>query len=688
MHSKKNLFRIILTLSCLAPVLVYANTPAPELLAPKDENYRKPSEPIVLKFPFDIINNITTQLALEVDNIDVSLLVKIEGNVVIFTPTSPLLPGMHQLRMVEYADNGDIVELGNWQFEVRQSAAFQSQQLQVAASLNGSGIAASDYTPQDPEIDNYSSNGAAEINYQASNGDSGVQLHSTLIYDRVEENTTTGKSLDLGDFLLQVDVNKHSRLNVGHHAIEYASLIYRDFNRRGVSGSVTLPGINSSIQLFSAHSTDLYGFNGGLGVSDADNRSEGIVLSVQPFTQNPQALTLSTAYLSGAQSEADGELGFSVEESSGTAQSLAADSLLLDQRLRLYLEAAKSHYDYDGNHSPMDAITDSAYQFLAQYDALPSGSDADPWQWGLSVEKLIVEPDFRVLSNQQLGSDVDYSSISSNLNKGNWTSQVFFHKESDNLDHRFDATNHINTTGLELNYSGTREDATSVLDSWNYRGVYQLTRQQQDGVELGADGNTLPKNDSRTEFIQFTAEYGYPWGSWYLSLSRDELSDDSGQQQDSQAQGTELGGSINLNSDHLLSASFAYINSEELATHLDNQSITYHIGLESNFAAQAITSSLSADYQKTDDALYEDLTENQNQLSVNAVLGKTFRQPHGASPGVDLQLRASYFDLVNQLSDEDSSNFYEVFIDLNIYWNAQSPSASTQAAFTTEENWQ
>ena len=133
------------------------------------------------------MSNVTTQLALEVDAIDVSSLVVVEGKRVIYAPPSPFTPGMHQLRLVEYAANGDIIELGHWRFEVRQSAAFQQQHAQLAASLNNSYLIGHEYSNDDPGIDNYHSNGAVNVTFNARNNNTAVHFQGDLIYQEDEE---------------------------------------------------------------------------------------------------------------------------------------------------------------------------------------------------------------------------------------------------------------------------------------------------------------------------------------------------------------------------------------------------------------------------------------------------------------------------------------------------------------------
>jgi len=671
MYTKKYALPLMLTL--MVPFSLLANTLAPQLVLPEGKDYRAPSERIVIEFPFDILSNVTNQLALEIDAIDVSSLVEIDGKQVIYVPPSPFTPGMHQLRLVEYAANGDIVELGDWRFEVRQSAAFQEQQVHLAASLNNSYLLADDYSPEDPDIDKYHSNGAVDVAFNARNNNNAVHFQGNLIYEENEENSAHRKQLDLGHYLLSVDVGKYAHFNVGHHAIQYSSLIYRDFNRRGVSGRFSLPGTNSAVQLFSARTGDLYGFTQGLGVEDADDRVSGGVINYQPFSNNPNALTVSTSYMTGARKSGNANLGFFVEESFGDAQSIALDSQLADQRVRLYLEAAQSNFDFDGDEAGVDTSQGNAYQFISQYTSQPIGVGAMPWQWGVSIEKSIVEPNFYSLSNRNLISDNDFTMVSTTLSKGSWFSEFFIRAEQDNLDDRFDSTNKTDMLGLDVTYSRVSANKKTLLGSPTYRLIYQQTQQTQDGVELDAFMAPISPNDNQTQLIELLGEFSYQWGSWYFLVSHNSFEDDSNIQADSQTKGAEWGGDFTVSDQHTLTTSINYYDTEESDSQLGNQLITYHMGIVSNFESMALKSRLTIDYEQIDDTLTQFELIKENKLAISATLSKQLSRPSGPVPGMDLQLRASYFDLDSHTTFEEDTHFYEIFVDLNLYWDSHQP---------------
>lgn len=674
MYYKKGCYlSLILIFSSMLPASLLAKTLTLHLLPPTDKNFRNPSEQLVIQFPFSILDNVTTQLALEIDNIDVSSLVTINDDLVIYVPASPLTPGFHQLRMVEYASSGDIVELGNWQFEIRQSASFQQQQVSFAATLNNSYLLADNHSEANSDIDKFHANGAAEVTYSARDEQHAIDFQGNVIYQKDEVNSTRGKQLDLGHYLLQVDMNENTQLNVGHHALQYSSLIYQDYNRRGISGSFSLPDINSKVQLLGARTGDLHGFSEGLGVGDSADRIHGAVFNFQPVSHNPEALTLSTSYMTGSQKSADAILGVFVEESSGNAQSLALDSYLLDQRLHLYLEAAQSDFDFDGNQNLLDSIEDSAYQFVTQYTSRPSSTGGTPWQWSITLEKSIVEPNFYTLSNQHLVSDNDLTRVSTNLSFGPWHSQFYITSARDNLDDRFASTNQTEQSGFDLTYSGVSSSKSTQLENYNHQLTFQRTQTDQDGVELDEFLLPLPANENNTHFIELFSEFTYPWGSWYYLLNHQSFEDHSIYQQDSKIKGAEWGGDLTIREQHTFTTSVRVYDTKDQQSQLTNKLQAFQFGIISNFESTAMTSSLTVDYEYLNDELFEYGSLESEKISANASLAKQYYQPSGSSPGMDLQFRVSYFDQNSSLLLDEDGHFYEIFADLNIYWESHQP---------------
>ena len=124
-------------LSLSAITTAWAAAPSdwkPELL-PAAGSMRAPSEPIRIAVPA-LSTDKLEPLALELNGLDVTLLVAREPGRLVFTPPQPLAWGRHQLRLVERATNGEILERGRWIVEIRKSSAFREAQLQSNIDLN------------------------------------------------------------------------------------------------------------------------------------------------------------------------------------------------------------------------------------------------------------------------------------------------------------------------------------------------------------------------------------------------------------------------------------------------------------------------------------------------------------------------------------------------------------------------
>lgn len=654
---------------------VQASTLNLALLPPENQSFREAKQEIKIEFPFSILDNITTQLALEIDSIDVSSMVRVDDRLIIFTPPSPLVVGIHEMRLVEYAINGDIIELGNWTFEIRQSATFREQKLSIGAAINNSYLADSDSSEGEADVTEYSADGSANITYSASNENAALNFTGDLLYVEAEENAVRGEQVDLGEYLLGIDLGKNTHFDVGHHAINHNSLIYNGFNRRGLSGRFTLPSLNSALQIFSSRTGDLQGFTRGLGVEDEDNRTSGITLDYQPFSHNPELLTFSTSYISGKRKDEDFTMGMPVEESSGEATSIALDSQLLDKKLRVRLEAAQSEFDFDGDSSGLDKERDNAYRFITQYAAQAIGSSETPVFWDISLEKIIVEPNFYSLSNSHLASDRDFTQLTNNITKGPWLSQLILGYEEDNLDNRFDST--INTSSasfiIEYTQANTANDTSSLLGIPTYRLSYVTSKQNQEGIELDQLMVPIPENENETLYVELFSEFVYERGSWSLTFSNDELDSNPLIQSDSSTQSAIFSSNFNVNESHSIGIDITSSTTKEDEANLRYDELIYNLNFNSNFKRLGINTYFAINYEKIEDEISGPPTDEFNRLVLGASLSKQLLRAKDLFPGIDLRLRGSYSDTDDRSSFDDDSDFYEIFLDLNFYWDINRP---------------
>ena len=158
--------------------------------------------------------------------------------------------------------------------------------------------------------------------------------------------------------------------------------------------------------------------------------------TVQPIPGNAEALALVGTYVNGG---SDGQASTSViggpGASDGNAASIIADSSLLQQRLRLRGELAKSSYDFDGSAGDLAPLGGHAYSGLATYvpwsDMVVSGH---PFLWNMGLEKKLISTYFHSPSNPSAISDRDMSRVFTGVNWYGLDVQVNAGKESDNVD--------------------------------------------------------------------------------------------------------------------------------------------------------------------------------------------------------------------------------------------------------------
>jgi hypothetical protein len=654
---------ILASFNCVAQ---NSNQLQPTLLSPESSNYRKATDVLRIQFPEGALVNLNTQLALEIDNIDVSSMVAIEGDQLVFTPPSPFVLGNHELRLVEYAANGDIIELGFWSFEVRQSVAFREQQLVIGAVLNNRYRTADNYSNSDVDIQKYRSDGAADIAYTAKNKNSGIDFNANLLYDEDEDNTIRGEQVDLGQYLLGIDLGKNTHIDIGHHSVQHSSLIYSQFHRRGISGNFKLPSVNSVLRVFSSRTGDLQGFTEGLGVEDSDNRVDGIALDYQPFQSNPESLTIITSYLTGKRKDEDETIGMFVEESGGDAASIAIDSKVLDKTLHIHVEAAQSRFDFDGSYDNFDKESDAAFGFFTRYSPLPNSGSETALLWDISLEKAIVSPNFYSLSNAYLAADRDFTKLSSNIDKGNIYAQTFISFEKDNLDNRFTSTNNTLSGGAFVSYA-----QTSISNSWlgspQYSVTYLYTKNDQDDP-VGAS-----TNDNTNELIELGSQFSYDKGNWSLAVGESKFNDDTGFNTDNIINTYRIDGSYSITNVNFISAGISAENTKDTDLNLEARRVIYSVSVNHSSPVYSTNAYLTLHFEELDDETLGPLSEIKNTFTVEASIGKRLLEAKNLFPGINLSLSGTYREAEDKTLLNNDATDYAVFLNLNFYWDVSKP---------------
>jgi len=655
--------RLVLCALCTAWVPASAAW-QPTLAAAKNTSYREADEAFRIHVPPEVSVAELQTLALELDAIDVTAMVKRDGEYAVYTPLKPLLPGNHSLRVVEYAEDGSILELGFWTFEVRQSALFREYALAADTQLTA-GYRVADHNLNEPLPGRLQGQGSSQVGFRASSGNWQTQGQFDLIYNSPNDSRTGARKLDAGEYLFSSG-NTYAEARVGHQTVGSSSLV-DNFRRRGVALVGKMPGINSQVTGFSLSSEDVIGFRRGLAIGDSQRRVDGITIDSSPLPNRPQALYLSATRLQAQGSDTSGLVAGLGDggSSKGTAWSLSADSQLLNDRLRLRGELARSDYDFDSADS-LAAENDTAYSLLASFaDSTRSGTN-----WNAGVETREIGTFFKSLANQSLPSDKRLLRF---FGGAQWTTlgvQASLERQKDNVsDLKVLPRIKTSLSMLSVNWAPTQTAPVGWLGAPSL-GV-SLSRQQQDQIYTPAGFLQAPADNTLNQW-QVSATFSYAKGNWGLTLGDNRFRDRANLQDDTDTRSLYFDSSLSLGQRVSLSPSVHVDRTEDLDLKQTSSVVTY--ALQSTFILRP---------DKLDGALDLNLNQNQtsddsidnNTLTANAALNWHLKPAHPNRPGWDLGFSAQYNDQTDNRVATNSIDIYQAFVTLT----AVLPSRAGQA---------
>jgi len=628
----------------------------PTLATAEHKNYRGADEVFRIRIPSDVPVEELQRLALELDNIDVTAMIQREAEYAVFQPLQPLSPGYHELRIVEYADDGSILERGFWRFEVRQSRLFRELAVAADTRVTGSYRAADDNLAT-PRPDRLQGQGSSRIGYRASSGDWNTRGEFDLLYNSLNDDIPGRRQIDNGEFLFSAG-NRYVDARVGHQTVGTSSLVMNNFRRRGVSLEGRIPLINSRVSGFSLSSEDIVGFRRGLGISDSQRRVDGVTFDSSPLKDKPQALYLSGTWLSGQGRDAAG-LVASIDDreagrADGSAWSLSADSQLLDNRLRLRAEYAATDYDFNTSDS-LGSESDTAYSLLATF----SDSTAAGLNWNTGVESRKIGTFFKSLGNLALPSD---RRLLRAFGGAQWSTvgvQASIEQQKDNVED-IDTLPRIETGlgSISLNWSPALASADGWLGAPSLGAAFN--RQQQDQTSTPS-GFLQPKTDNDLDSWQAYAMFSYPSGSWGLTLVNTQYRDHSGVQNDTDTTGVYLDGSWRYRQRLSLAPSIRFDRTEDKVIDQSSMAITYALQTAFVLLPNKLDGSLDVSLnrnQTTDDSINNDI------FSVSMAFSWRLLQARRNHPGFDLGLSGIYNDIDDDVVKIRSIDTYQAFLTL------------------------
>lgn len=663
---------------------------APELVRPP-EGIFGPGDPIRLRLP-ELPVEVLQNLALELDDFDVTEFVSRDGDLAVLVPPQPLSYGEHRLRLVEYAPDGSIVERGAWTLSVRKTAAFREAGLNAATTLTAARrISAEDLPQPVPAREQW--NGGAQLQGALADGSWRFKGRADLLGNSEETLLPRGEqggNVDLGHFLLEYG-NGPVIARAGHHSVGPESLIMSSFQRRGVSAGVQSAATGASATAFSLRTAEVIGFEEGLGVGETGNRTDGVTASFRPLAGQGGALVVSATYLEGEGPSQTGEAGTGIAGDpvsvEGSAASVIADATLLESRLRLRGEYAKTRFDFDGDgtDTDLDGMIDTdfaperadAYSALVTY--LPWHEKAvlgEPLVWNLGVESRRIGTFFRSPANPVGVSDRELLRGFTGVNWSGLDAQLSLGRERDNVDDlpsiaRTETAQRV----LSLTYTPPGPlpgpDGSLPPPPWYGQPVLNATYLdvEQDVIKAGSG---LPTGAlSAVDTLSLSASFTYPTWSWTVGHTMGESEDFFGFGPDTETTSSQLSANFQVGERLTLGPLWQISKTDE-------SDPPAGFGFTSR-RLETVTAGLTAGYIFTD-GLNANLGYNLNRTeasdgsqdgrsaSVTASFAWTVVPAREVRPGLTLSLDGQYNDLEEGGAFPVDQSHYQVFLKAAVSW--------------------
>lgn len=635
---------------------------SPELELPM---VRQPMETLRISIPENVSIETLQTLALELDNIDVTAMVTREGNYAVFTPVQPLEWGKHELRLVEYAEDGSIFEKGFWTFEVRTQSGIRESDFTADISLVATGRVA-DKNLGEPEPDSLTGQGGGALHGKIAGEEWEVTGNMDLLYNSQRNLTPNNQELDMGEYLISGQYQS-TQLKLGHHSIAQTSLAMEGFQRRGASASQGFSSINSAVTGFILRPEEINGFEHGLGIGDSDNAVYGIVLENQPISSNPELLYLSATYLSGESNTVGASVGATQADQKGETWSVVADSTMLDQQLRFRAEMASSKTDIITSDTADIDLIDAkgdAIAFLATFTPQSISSDTT-FFWNTGIEFREVDTQFNSIANPNLPNDKNLQRLFLNANWSGISAQLSTAKETDNVDN--DETRpEIETkhNQLLLNYS-----LTEMPQPGSFFGVaglpsfsLQWGNTTQEEIKAASGAIVTEGLNIENDMYRLGADFNKTTWSWGVSYSDSDQIDKIDSTRSSTTKGSDFHLSYQFNEYFILAPSVA-TNDTEFAG--DNGS--FDTDIYSVIAQLSLTDRLSGQINLNQSTSFSDSFFSPQDTETSTI-GFNFYWswilPKNNQPGFDIGISGTYQDTKNKITPANNLAAYQVFINL------------------------
>lgn len=388
----------------------------------------KSNEALYIELPANLASSELNSIFIELNGVDITQLVTIQGRNVVFNPSSPYASGSQALRLVRMGKNGKLVEINRWNFSVSGEPPVES-----ATSFSGTVDSTYSYMPwnsghdyEHPKRHNFNT----QAQFQGATQTEGWQMTARgNAYLNTEDNyNPAGSNIEVGEYLLSAEKATETGstlLRLGNHDVGVDNILMNSFYRRGASAKVDMLGDSVTMTGFSQDPAPRIGNRNIVGFSEEDQRASGVHATARPVAGLGEKLELEgTAYTGrGTQGGTGGTTGIDLPQTSGNGYQFGMRSVLWENYLSMRLQQAYSQFDFDGRHNEYGAQNDDGQRF--SFNLTPLGaqvsSDGRLQLWNVELAYQKMGAFYESLLSQMEEGDREKYSVGTNYIYGGTT---------------------------------------------------------------------------------------------------------------------------------------------------------------------------------------------------------------------------------------------------------------------------
>ncbi len=644
------------------------------------------TDSLEIKLPDNLDILSLTTLAVEIDDVDVTSLLDLNGTNFVYTPAQPFSPGEHQIRLISIVDPDAPEEKGAWSFVISGSPQVSSvpsdrengpteseiaaaEQAMTRGSFRVDTLTEFSYRFADKNMSNLPKStilgGAGDMSGEVESGNWRMSTRGNYLLQTDTDLSITGNTLDLGEYDITLGYSGESvkgGVTLGHHDIGQQSLIMNGFYRRGAS--LNLGSANSRIEGtgFAFGTESLTGADNFTGLSEDTERLVGGTVSFRPFSADPDGLKVTGIYYDGKGAGIGDGMMVTDPVAEGRGWGAIVEKVFGDQRVSLKGQYAQSWYDQDGNEGTAPEESSQAMSFLIDarpFEVAPVwlGQAADI-RVGAQYER--VGTYFQSLANAGLAGDRDAYTAYGNLYWGAFSSNLQYVYETNNVDN-LDAvpTDSLQNLSFGLNY--TFDPQTGGLEWLGTPNVYLSGFVAEMGRVDTPAGYLGPDTDNITTSLTVGGNTSYENWSWGLSHTISTYADRTGESSDTINNGT----GINLNWTDYDRYSIGGGVQLNVFEDRDTNKISYGTNFYTDISAEIMKDilNLNVNYNLNLAAGSDDQPDTH---LLNGEVEWTFLQPEPNIPGVAFAVGGSMESTNGNTDSSEDQTAYQVFFVIRV----------------------